>query len=587
MTIGGRRRISAITALPIVPVGAIVLAQIPILTSSLNEVLSYPFTAGFFALTWDNYVLRTMIRMVSAYALSVGFALIYGITAGISKRAEQLMIPVLDVLQSIPVLGYLPGVIVLFLSLFRGSIFGQELASIILIFTGMVWAVTFGVYGGVKSIPRDIIEVAHAFGIRRVKYLKDIIFPAIYPPLISGSILAWGGGWYFLVACEYLSFANTVYTLPGVGFYIFKAALDGRIAASIFGLAIMVVLVGVINRFVWHPLMNNAEKYRYESTATPSHRRRQSRLVRLILRKLRIISQDLAKLAEPVLALEHKYYPLVVRFRHTHLLNNIRASWQRYSKPGRIAGTLIGIILVAIVFEILVPPRLPEVVRQFIFRKEIALIPGYAVASVSRLAVGYLIALAWTLAAGILIARSERLFNIFLPIFDIAQSVPALALFPIVLSVVIDYFHGAQIGLEIASIILVLTGMQWYLLFNIIGAVMAIPSDVTEASKCFGLKGFKFVKHVILPSIFPAIILGSIQAWGGGWNATIASEYINVANHTYHVAGLGYLLDISVAAGDTPLVLATIGIMAGIVFLMNRTVWHYSLMRASKYRFEA
>jgi len=525
--------------------------------------------------------------MVSAYALSVGFALIYGITAGISKRAEQLMIPVLDVLQSIPVLGYLPGVIVLFLSLFRGSIFGQELASIILIFTGMVWAVTFGVYGGVKSIPRDIIEVAHAFGIRRVKYLKDIIFPAIYPPLISGSILAWGGGWYFLVACEYLSFANTVYTLPGVGFYIFKAALDGRIAASIFGLAIMVVLVGVINRFVWHPLMNNAEKYRYESTATPSHRRRQSRLVRLILRKLRIISQDLAKLAEPVLALEHKYYPLVVRFRHTHLLNNIRASWQRYSKPGRIAGTLIGIILVAIVFEILVPPRLPEVVRQFIFRKEIALIPGYAVASVSRLAVGYLIALAWTLAAGILIARSERLFNIFLPIFDIAHSVPALALFPIVLSVVIDYFHGAQIGLEIASIILVLTGMQWYLLFNIIGAVMAIPSDVTEASKCFGLKGFKFVKHVILPSIFPAIILGSIQAWGGGWNATIASEYINVANHTYHVAGLGYLLDISVAAGDTPLVLATIGIMAGIVFLMNRTVWHYSLMRASKYRFEA
>jgi NitT/TauT family transport system permease protein len=575
--------------MPALPIGIALLAQIPILGPSFNEIFSYQLTAGLFQLNWDNYILRTMIRMLLAYGLSVAFALVYGITAALSRRAEQILVPILDVLQSIPVLGYLPGAIVLFLSLFNGNIIGQELASIVLIFTGMVWAVTFGVYGGVKTIPKDISEAAHSFRIRRAKYLRDVVLPAVYPPFVSGSILAWGGGWYFLIACEYLSFANTVYTLPGLGFYIFKAALDGKIAASIFGLLLLVIIVGLINRFVWHPLMEHADKYKYETTTVPGHKRSQSRLTRWLLRKLQKISEDLARFLEPVVSLEHKYYPLAVRFRQTNLLSHVHigATWHKYSRVGRLIGTIIGILLTILVFEILVPPRFPQVLLRFMLRRDIAIIPGYALASVARLMVGYLIALSWTLVAGIFIARSERLFNIMLPVFDIAQSVPALALFPVVVVIVIDYFHGSEFGLELASIVLVLTGMQWYLLFNIIGAVKAIPSDVIEASRCFGLRGLGFIRNVVLPAIIPAVILGSIQAWGGGWNATIASEYINTSTQTYHVAGLGYLLDVAVARGDTPLVLVTIGFMAGIVFLLNRTVWHYSLKRVSKYKFEA
>ena len=574
--------------MPALPIGVALLAQLPILGPSFNEIFSYHLTAGLFQLNWDNYILRTMIRMLLAYGLSVAFALVYGITAALSRRAEQILIPILDVLQSIPVLGYLPGVIVLFLSLFNGNIIGQELASVVLIFTGMVWAVTFGVYGGVKTIPKDISEAAHSFRIRRAKYLRDVVLPALYPPFVSGSILAWGGGWYFLIACEYLSFANTVYTLPGLGFYIFKAALDGKIAASIFGLIVLVVIVGLINRFVWHPLMEHADKYKYETTTVPGHKRSQTRLTRWLLGKLRKVSGDLVRFLEPVVALEHKYYPLAVRFRQANLLSHVHvgATWHKYSRIGRLTGTLIGILLAIISFEILVPPRFPEILR-FALRREIAIIPGYAFASVARLMVGYLIALSWTLVAGILIARSERLFNIMLPVFDIAQSVPALALFPVVVTVVINYFHGSELGLELASIVLVLTGMQWYLIFNIIGAVKAIPSDVIEASRCFGLRGLGFVRNVVFPAIIPAVILGSIQAWGGGWNATIASEYINTSTQTYHVAGLGYLLDVAVARGDTTFVLATIGLMAGIVFLMNRTIWHYSLKQVNKYKFEA
>lgn len=526
--------------------------------------------------------------MLLAYGLSVAFALVYGITAALSRRAEQVLIPILDVLQSIPVLGYLPGAIVVFLSLFNGSIIGQELASVVLIFTGMVWAVTFGVYGGVKTIPKDIAEAARSFGIRRAKYLRDVVLPALYPPFISGSILAWGGGWYFLIACEYLSFGTTrPYTLPGLGFYIFKAALDGNIAASIFGLFILVVIVALINRFVWHPLMDHADKYKYESTSL-THRRSQSRLSQWLLSKSRKVSEDLAKALEPVVSLEHKYYSHAIRFRHVNLLSHahIGATWHKYSRFGRIIGTAIGILLVILFFELLVPPKFPEVIHQFMLRRELGMIPNYTLGSVARLLVGYLIALSWTLVAGIVIARNERLFNIMLPIFDIAQSVPALALFPIVVTVVIDYFHGSEFGLELASTVLVLTGMQWYLLFNIIGAVKAIPSDVIEASRCFGVRGLGFVRNIVLPAIVPAIILGSIQAWGGGWNATIASEYIVTSTKIYQVPGLGYMLDVAVAKGDTPLVLVAVGLMAGVVFLMNRTVWHYSLKRVNKYKFE-
>ncbi len=586
---GGFRLRPEYFIVPVIPLGFYLLTQIPVLGPSLHAIYSYPYTADLFQLNWDNFILRTMIRMILAYGLSVAFALVYGITAAMSKRAEQVLIPILDILQSIPVLGYLPGVIILFLSLFNGNIVGQELASIVLIFTGMVWSVTFGAYGGVKSIPKDISEAAHSFGIRRTKYLRDVVLPAIYPPFISGSILAWGGGWYFLIACEYLSFANKVYELPGLGFYIFKAALDGNITASIFGLSILVVIVGIINRLIWHPLMDHAEKFKYESSVLPGHRRTQSRASHLVLKELRKVSGNLAAAVEPIATLEHRYYPHILRVRHANTLTHfhIRTVWHKHSHLGSLIGTVIGIVLAIIIFRILVPPTLPEALRHFFLRRELALLPSYAFGSVARLLVGYLIALSWTLVAGIAIARSERLFNALLPVFDIAQSVPALALFPIVVSVVINYFHGSELGLELASVVLALTGMQWYLLFNIIGAVKAIPSDVIEASRCFGLRGLGYVRNVVLPAILPAIILGSIQAWGGGWNATIASEYINLGTKTYHVAGLGYLLDVAVGSGDTAMVLVAIGLMAGIVFLMNRTVWHYSLKQVDKYKFEA
>jgi NitT/TauT family transport system permease protein len=211
------------------------------------------------------YVVRTLLRMTVAYLFVLAFGLTYGIAAGMFRKLSPVLIPILDILQSVPVLGYMPAAIVFFVETFHGSELGLELASILLIFTGMAWAVTFGVISGVKTIPHDVIEAGQIFGLRGFKYLQHIVLPAIYPSLIAGSILAWGGGWYFLIACEYIQYGSRTYWLPGIGAFLDKAAyVYGDETLAIFGLVVLATIIAVINRLVWHPLMEHSEKYKYE-----------------------------------------------------------------------------------------------------------------------------------------------------------------------------------------------------------------------------------------------------------------------------------------------------------------------------------
>lgn len=227
---------------------------------TLTHIFSYPET-------WQlpYYTARTMLRMVAAFAFVLAFGLSYGITAGLHRKLSNVLIPILDVLQSVPVLGYMPAAILFFARTFQGSELGFELASILLIFTGMAWAVTFGVIGGVRTIPHELTEAAHLFGLKGWKYVRHVVLPAIYPSLISGSILAWGGGWYFLIACEYIQYGTMQYTLPGLGSFLMQAAYKyGDIALNIFGLIVFVAIIVVIDRVVWRTLMEHAEKYKYE-----------------------------------------------------------------------------------------------------------------------------------------------------------------------------------------------------------------------------------------------------------------------------------------------------------------------------------
>jgi NitT/TauT family transport system permease protein len=214
-------------------------------------------------------------------------------------------------------------------------------------------------------------------------------------------------------------------------------------------------------------------------------------------------------------------------------------------------------------------------------------IPALTLNSILRISIAYVIALAWTLAAAILITRSKTLSGIFLPLFDIGQSIPALALFPFIVLVVFKYFGTGELGVEIASVLLLLTGTQWYLLFNLIGAIKHIPGDVIEAANSFGIKDWKFVRYVILPAIFPGIIVGSIQAWGGAWNATIVSEYINYGGNVHSVNGLGAFISMATAEwGDPWLITIAIGTMSLTIILLNHFVWSYLFAKAERYKFE-
>jgi NitT/TauT family transport system permease protein len=262
---------------------------------------------------------------------------------------------------------------------------------------------------------------------------------------------------------------------------------------------------------------------------------------------------------------------------------------------GRLVSYAIFLGLVAFGLELLIAPRSESIVNALsVLAANVTAFQliGLTLFSLSRLVTAYLIALGWTLGAGILIARSQRLSRWLVPIFDIGQSIPATALFPLVVIILVDPFrNSAYLGvtLNLASIILILTGMQWYLLFNIVGAVNSVPNDITEATQAYRVKGGRYVKQILIPAAFPAILIGSIQAWGGGWNALIVSEYIDP---NANVPGLGSFL---VQASNLPSSMALIAdveifaailAMTATVLTINRLVWRRLLKRADKYKFE-
>jgi len=548
--------------------------------SAAAEISANPQTAQL-----PYFIGRTLLRMAMAYALAVLIGVAWGIAAGLSERAAKFMIPLLDIFQSVPVLGYLPAALLFFIAIAPGEV-GIEAAAIVLILTSEVWAIAFGVYQGVRSIPREYKEAAAAFGVRGWGYISKVVLPAIFPNFITSSILAWGGGWYFLVACEFMTFGNQVYALPGIGYYLASSVYGQayNLASALFGLAVFIALVYSINRLIWRPLMSYADVYKFEALAVPGIAPPPRRA--LLPGALRFMTREEEVLALSV-AKERRYLT-----RHLPSLHLPRVKLTRMiARLGKLA-TAVAIAASLIVTGLVIAwivASLPVVSAQLAANPEAYSLPYFALRSLARIGIAFLLALGWTLVVGIAVARSKRLFDALLPLFDVAQAVPALALFPFIITIVINFFGASAPGLELASILLLMTGAQWYLLFNIIGAVKAIPGDVMQAAQAFGLRGWAFTRKIIIPSIFPGIVIGSIQAFGGAWNASIVSEYIywGAIGQPYTVPGLGYFLDKSAAAGNTVLMVLTLVIMTSVILILNRTLWAWLFKRSERYKFEA
>jgi len=548
-----------------------------------------------------GYAIRTLTRMTIAYIFALGFALAYGIATAMSHRASHVLLPLLDIFQSVPVLGVVPVVFLVILGTGANPpVFNQEVASIILIFTAMAWAPTFGVIAGINAIPTDIKEAAHAYGMRGTRYLRQIVLPAVFPELVWSSILAWGGGWYLIPVEEHLSFGSppnqTQVDLPGIGRYIALAALKADLALALFGLIVLVGIILAIDRLIWKPLGTRAERYKYETVAAPRTTATRQSTVAAGVRRY----ED--RLVAPVLTFFKSERSYAARVLEITRLKRIRHITERLRFPERITriplwgrllsyAIFVGLVILGLIVTVMSRSQSIEngisLLATDLAAFELIVI---TVLSLSRLVMAYAIALSWTLGAGILIARSQRLSRLLVPIFDIGQSIPATALFPLVVILLVDPFKNSPylgFTLNLASVLLILTGMQWYLLFNIVGAVNGVPNDLLEATAAYRIRGRRFVKEILIPASFPAILIGSIQAWGGGWNALIVSEYIGP---NANVPGLGSFL-VQASSKDPALatveIYASLLVMTATVLIINRLVWRRLLRKADRYKFEA
>ena len=508
------------------------------------------------------YAFCSFYRMLIAYLLSLMFAISYGLGAAKSPVYERFMIPAIDIAQSVPVVGFFPAAIYFFVALAHGSRIGIEMAAIFLIFTSQAWNLALGVYEAAKTIPIDSTEALDAFGASRWLKLRRLLIPAAVPKLVYNSILSWVSGWYFLIACEIITVGPANYRLPGLGSFLMEAADKGRVGELIGGLATLLAVIVFMDLCVWQPLSVWAEKFRYEFAATSEptgsmwmadviggfgeglghsiHMR-----VHAIGRSLQRAWDLRPKLSPPAHALMARVGGVV---RVTLLLTVLGLF---------IYGSIAGVFAL---FHALARP----------WPAEAKLIPLATAASFLRLGVAYLISLAWTLPCALWAAESPRFNRVVAPFAEIAGSMPATALFPLIVVLVIEVTGG----MNLASILLILTGMQWYLLFNLLAGMRQVPADLKEAARSFGLTRFGTWRKLTVPALLPSLITGSITAWGGGWNALILSEYFVYHDHTYKVLGLGALLDdATYATGNSVMILLSLLSMIIAVMALNRLVW--------------
>lgn len=513
------------------------------------------------------YALLSVGRMTAAYLLSIAFSLVYGRLAAYNRRAEQLLMPLLDVLQSVPILSFLP-VVLLSLSAILPLNLAAELASIVLIFTSQAWNLTFAWYQSLTTIPKELREASSIFRLNNWMRFKNLELPFATLSLIWNSMVSWAGGWFFLMAAEIFTVGQRDFRLPGLGAYLKEAADQGNFQAILWGLAALVLVIVALDQLIWRPLLAWSNRFRVEmleSDEPPTSwfyaAMHSSRLVSWLL-------EDLVA-------------PLADRLDLWALRRFRPAQANGAGKPGRSwLNTLFGAALAGLLLY--GAYRVAEMLLT-VSGSEWASIGVGLAATALRVAAALLIALAWTIPVGVAIGINRRLAALLQPLVQITASIPATALFPIFLLFILRQSYG----LNIAAVLLMLMGTQWYLLFNIIAGANAIPQDLKFTATLLQLSRWERWKTLILPALFPYLVTGAITASGGAWNASIVAEYVNFSGKLLHTVGIGALIAQATAAGDYPLLLAATISMVLAVILINRLVWRRLYQAAGEnYRME-
>jgi NitT/TauT family transport system permease protein len=556
------RRASVLDLLALLAFGLLVLVVF------LDSPHAFPGPRTRLNLAWymlPLYAVFSLLRMLVAYSWSLAFAFVAGYFAATSTAGRRFILPSLDILQSVPILGFFPAAIFFFIRLFHGSAAGVEAAAVFLIFTSQAWNLAFSVYESLTTIPEDVATAVRMSGATGLVRWRRLLLPACVPRLTYNSMLSWAGGWYFLIASEIITVGPRSYTLPGMGSYIGQSIADGAYGAAAAGIGTLALIIVLLHVLVWSPLEYWARRFRYEyaSRSEPgppplalAFVQRAPLLRRLWVRTANVTARGLGAASARVSA----------------SLTGAVMRWVLVA--GAVALALVitygGIRTAAQLLRPLPP--------------EAAGIPSALAFSFLRLLAAYLISLGWTVPLAYWLSLSARRAARVLPVVQVLASMPATAFFPVIVAIVLSL----RLDLNVASVALVMTGMQWYLLFNLVAGAQAMPEDLRELAAASNVRGRLYFRRFFLPVAAPSLITGSLTGWGGGWNALIISEYLAVNGRTYSVHGIGSMLDrATFVNGDLQMITLTIVSMVIVISVLNRFVWRALYQHASeRYRLE-
>jgi len=500
------------------------------------------------------YALRTTMRMLVALAASLIFTFTYATPAAKSRRAEMVLLPLLDVLQSVPILGYLSFTVVFFVSLFPHSVLGMELAAIFAIFTSQAWNMAFSFYQALRTIPRDLDEASRSFRHSGWQRFWRLEVPFAMPGLIWNMMMSMSGGWFFVVASEAISVGNVQFTLPGIGSYVARAIQGRDLAAVGWAIVAMTLTIIVYDQLLFRPMVAWAEKFRFEQTAAQVVPRswvlelfRRAKLPRLV--------------GEPIMT------GIQIAVRARLALPSVGRRLRRWSPSrGIVDVAWFGFILAAIGYGV---RALVQYAGTELSWGDVAVAANNGALTLLRVAILIVLATAIWVPIGVGVGLRPKLAEKVQPVVQFLAAFPANLFFPVAVFLIVRFDLAPKIWLTPLMIL----GTQWYILFNVIAGASAFPTDFREAASSFRIRGWRWWRDVMLPGIFPYYVTGAITASGGAWNASIVSEAVSWGPTKLSASGLGAYIAQMTEAGDYPRIALGIVIMSVLVIAMNRLLW--------------
>ena len=500
-----------------------------------------------------EYALRTTLRMLAGLVVSLAFTFTYATWAAKSDRAATILIPLLDILQSIPILGYLSVTYVFFLSLAPGRVLGAELAAIFVIFTSQAWNMAFSFYQSLRTVPPELEEAGRVFGLSAWARFWRIETPFAMPSLVWNMMMSMSGSWFFVVASEAISVGHTTITLPGVGSYIALAIAHKNLAAIVWAIVTMLVVILIYDQLLFRPLVTWADRFRFEQEQNEEP---PQSWVLTMFRRSELIDAAAAPFKQ---ALRWSYriappprmrLPLRDRFQSSGAMD---AVWY----------LVLGVLICYLGW------RLIHFVAAGVSWSDVGEATLLGFATLARVLILIAIASAIWTPVGIYIGLNPKLARIAQPVAQFLAAFPANLLFPLAVSVIVTYHLNPDIWLSPLMVL----GTQWYILFNVVAGASGLPSELRDAGANFQVRGWLWWRKIALPGVFPFYVTGAITASGGSWNAAILAEWVNWGSRVVRAHGLGAYIQDATAAGDFHRIVLGMAVMSALVALANRIFW--------------